>query len=253
MSNAFDAVVEFIKSEGYHNHRRDEHSQIVSDEIYQDLISGCPELTEDAQTGIVKCWLNVATPGGRKRKIDMLVGEPLPDGSPDLKRIRIAMENKSVVTAHRNRDARFDDLKGVLEVAQRESPEAILVGTVIIGTSERCLNVPDRVKLLAGDSFDSDVLPRLSSGDQDLWTEFPSAVSINRADDAKKTIEKFRKIPTRRPGMTHEVGFDYLILVPVNIDNVNPPRLSRDNDVGIDIDREYEELLQHICRAYRGE
>ena len=162
------------------------------------------------------------------------------------------MENKSVVTAHRNRDARFDDLKGVLEVAHQESPEAVLVGTVIIGVSEKSLNVPDRVRLLAGQGFQTEVLPRLSSGDQDLWEQFPSAISSNRPDDARRTVEKFRQLPTRPVGHTHVVGFDHLLLIPARIDNVNPPELARINELGIDIDREYDRLISDVCRAYRA-
>lgn len=251
MANAFDDMIDLIKKEGYHNHRRDVHSQTVSRGIYRDLLASCPELRDDIDSDLVRCWLNVPTPGGRKRKIDMLVGEPTPADRPDLKRIRIAMENKSVVTAHRNRDARFDDLKGVLEVVHRESPEAVLVGTVVIGVSERCLNVPDRVKLLAGTSFEAEVLPRLSTGDQRLWKDFSQAISVNRPDDAVKSILKFRQLPTRPPGLTHVVGFDHLILVPAMIDNVDPPRLARENPLGIDIDREYQQLVSDICRAYR--
>ena len=100
--------------------------------------------------------------------------------------------------------------------------------------------------------FESQVLPRLSSGDESLWKEFPFAVSQNRPSDPAKTVEKFRELPTRPPARTDLVAYDYVLLVPVYIDNVNPPRIARDNNLGIDVDAEYEAMLEQICRAYRA-
>ena len=141
----------------------------------------------------------------------MLIGEPTPEGSPDLDRLRICVENKSVVTAHRNRDARFDDLNEALQVLHRVKSEAVFVATVIVGVAERVLNVPDKVTPLYKNSmgeFQKNVLPRLSSGDATLWDEFDWAVSKNRPDDAKATVAKFRQLPTRPTGHTHVVGYD---------------------------------------------
>jgi len=38
--------------------------------------------------------------------------------------------------------------------------------------------------------------------------------------------------------------------VPVFIDNVYPPRVARDNALGIDVDAEYRAMLDRICKAY---
>src|SRR3990172_6683131 len=100
--------------------------------------------------------------------------------------------------------------------------------------------------------FEHNVVPRLSSGDQSLWTEFVGAVSMNRKMDPQRTMEKFRQLPRRQPGFTHIVGYDYILLVPVYVDNVNPPYLVRDNPLGIDIDRDYALMLDHICKAYQA-
>ena len=62
----------------------------------------------------------------------------------------------------------------------------------------------------------------------------------------------FRKLPTRSPGHTHVVGYDFVLLVPVFIDNVNPLSVCRENDFGIDIDADYERMLATICRAYEA-
>ena len=256
MTTPFDAVIEQIKERGFHNQRLEEHSDIVSQEILKDLRERCGPFGNDYAAGKITSWLNVRTPGARNRKIDLLVGEADAVGKPDLERLRFCGENKSVVTAHRNQYARFDDLNEALQVLHHAKAEAILVATVIVGVAERFLNVPDRVKPLykkRSAEFDDQVLPRLSSGDQSLWEQFAWAVSVNRPGDAAKTIEKFRQLPTRAPGHTNVVGYDYVLLVPTFIDNVNPPYVPEANDprsLGIDVRRAYDAMLEAICKAY---
>ena len=172
-------------------------------------------------------------------------------GAPDLDRLRLCVENKSVVTAHRNRTNRYDDLSDLLGVLHHKKPDAILVATVLVGLAEKVLNVPDRVKpFLQPEDFVRRVLPLLSSGDNTLWNEFPHAVSRNRQLDPERTVKKFRELPTRPPGRTDLVAYDYVLLVPVFIDNVCPPRLARENTLGIDVDAEYSAMLDRICKAY---
>jgi hypothetical protein len=184
--------------------------------------------------------------------LDLVVAKPAgKTREPDLKRLRLCVENKSVVTAHHNRTNRYDDLSDLLGVLHQEKPDAILVATVLIGLAEKVLNVPDRVKpFLPPEDFAARVLPRLSSGDGALWGEFPHAVSRNRPQDPERTVDKFRELPTRPPGRTDLVAYDYVLLVPVLIDNVHPPRVARDNALGIDIDAEYHAMLDRICKAY---
>lgn len=199
-------------------------------------------------------WKNVSSPGDRKRKVDLFVGEPTADGAPDIRHVRIAIENKSVITAHRNRTNRFDDLSKVLGAVHSARPQALLVATVIIGLAERVLNIPDHVHKVYRDDreeeFRENVLPRLSSGDQSLWQQFSWAVSSNTSTDAAKTADLFRTLPTRGAGHTHKEGYDYVLLVPVHIDNVNPPDLPRENALGIDVDKDYRKLIDQMCAAY---
>ena len=160
---------------------------------------------------------------------------------------------ESVITAHRNRTNRFDDLRKVLSAVHGARPEALLVATVLVGLSERVLNIPDQVHKFyrdREDEFESKVLPRLSSGDSVLWNEFSWAISSNRPNDPRKTVDLFRTIPTRGSGHTHVQGYDYILLVPVQIDNVNAPELPRKNVLGIDIDLEYRLLIEQMCSAY---
>jgi hypothetical protein len=247
----FDKAINVIKTRGFHNHRLESHSDVASLGIFDDLIKNCEAIRKDIETNEVHQWLNVPTPGARGRKIDLLIAKPLPNGKPNLKELRLSVENKSVVTAHRNCDSRFDDLNQSLKVLHGAKPEAVKITTILVGVAERVLNVPDRIKpMLEPDKFVKDVLPRLSSGDQTLWTDFPHAISKNRPDDAKKTVLKFGQLTKRPPGQTHIEGYDYVLIVPVNIDNVNPPSIARTNSLGIDFDQEYQKMLDQICKAY---
>lgn len=253
MSNPFDQAIEAIRRAGYHNHRQETHSDTVSDGVFADLLATCEPLRRDLEAGIVRVWKNVAAPGDRLRKVDLFLGEPDPGGQPDIHGVRLALENKSVITAHRNRTNRFDDLRKVLGAVHGARPEALLIATVLVGLAERVLNIPDQVHKFFRDreeDFETRVLPRLSTGDQTLWQEFNWAVSQNRPSDPQRTIEMFHQLPTRKPGHTHIQGYDYVLLVPVRIDNVNPPAVARDSGLGIDIDAEYQQLLKQICAAY---
>ncbi|MBI2231284.1 MAG: hypothetical protein HYU46_19560 [Deltaproteobacteria bacterium] len=218
----------------------------------RDLTALCEPFRQDLTTGRIREWFDLPSPGGRARKLDLVVAEPSGDDNrPDLGRLRLCVENKSVVTAHRNRTNRYDDLSDVLGVLHQKKPDAILVATVLVGLAEKVLNVPDRVKpFLSTTQFVRRIQPQLSSGDNTLWDKFPRAVSLNRPLDAARTVKKFRELPTRPPGRTDLIAYDYVLLVPVFIDNVNPPRVARENSLGIDIDAEYRAMLDRICKAY---
>ena len=249
----FDSVMDAIRNAGYHNHRRPLHSDIVSKGILDDLLQQCEPLAWDYKKGEVKHWLNVNAPGGRGRRLDLFIGEPDSEtGGPSITGLRIGIENKSVMTAHRNRSARFDDPSETLDAVLRVRQEAVMAATVLVGVAEQVLNVPDRIKPLRKTDFEAEVLPRLSSGDQSLWSEFEYAVSPNRPSDAEGTMARFRELPTRRPGLTHMHGYDYVALIPVHVNNVDPPTIARKNDLGLDVDDEYQTMLETLCRAYRA-
>ena len=254
MSTPFDAAILAIAAARYHNHRLETHSDIVSNGIVADLRAFCEPFRLDLEKRVVKIWTNVSSPGDRNRKVDLFVGEPGNGGEPDIFKVRIAVENKSVITAHRNRTNRFDDLSKVLGAVHSARPEALLVATVMIGLAERVLNVPDHVHKVYRDDkeeeFRETILPRLSSGDQSLWEQFSWAVSDNSKFDARKTADLFRQLPIRGAGQTHLEAYDYLLLVPVRIDNVNPPSLQRNNSLGVDVDKDYRKLIERMCAAY---
>ena len=253
MTTPFDSAILAIAASRYHNHRLEAHSDIVSLGIVEDLRKRCQAFRQDLDAGVVQIWKNVGSPGDRERRVDLFVGEPTEHGLPDITKVRIAVENKSVITAHRNATNRFDDLQKVVKAVQGARPEALLIATVLIGLSPRVLNIPDQVHKFYRDreeEFARDVLPRLSSGDASLWTEFSWAISKNRPSDPAKTLQLFRSLPVRGPAQTHLVAYDSVLLVPVEIDNVSPPSLPRPNILGVDVDADYREFIVRTCNAY---
>ena len=254
MRTAYDDVIDAVVGHGYHNHRKETHSEAMSQGILRDLRAACEPFESDFAGERIRAWLDrPSSAAGRARKADLIVAEPGSDSlHPDLRRLRLCVENKSVVTAHRNRTNRYDDLSDLVGVLHNKRPDAIVIATVLVGLCESVLNVPDRVRpfLSSDEEFHSRILPRLSKGDASLWNEFPNAVSRNTAKDPALTLDKFRTLPTRPPGRTDLVAYDYVLLVPVFIDNVNPPRIARENNLGIDPDEEYRKMLEQICKAY---
>jgi len=178
MTTPFDLVIAEIKASGFHNHRKEGHSDALSLGILKDLTDTCEPLRVDFEKRVIKHWLNVPIPGKDERELDLLIGGPREDdqNSPDLEKVRICVENKSVVTAHRNRGTRYTDLSEVMKAVHAAREEAVLVATVLIGVAQKVLNVPDRIKpAYQGNprKFQTKILPRLSSGDERLWKEFP--------------------------------------------------------------------------------
>ena len=146
MNTPFDNVIRRIIERGYHNHRTAEHSDIVCTGIWNDLLTRCEDIRDDYDRGRIGHWLNQPAPDLQRRRADLLVCETneLTD-TPDLSRVRICLENKSVLTAHRNRGERFRDLDNFRSEVQQRRREAIVLGTVMIGTARRYLNVADQV------------------------------------------------------------------------------------------------------------
>lgn len=254
MNTAYPDIIRMIEARGYHNHRLEDHSAAISRGILRDLCATCEPFNSDFSSGRICEWLDFPSPAGRARKLDLVVAEPDRDhGQPDLTHLRVCIENKSVVTAHRNRTNRYDDLSDLVAVLHKNRPDAILVATVLIGVSEDVLNVPDRVKpFVSSEDFDARVLPRLSSGDRSLWTEFAHAVSHNRASDPAKTVEKFRELAhsSARPHRSRGLR---LRVVGAGAHRQRESASHRPRQrVGIDVDGEYQAMLDQICRAYKA-
>src|SRR5207253_707177 len=109
MTTACDDVVDAIRARGFHNHRLEGHSGAMSRGVLRDLRAVCEPFERDFAAGRIGNWLDSPSPAGRARKLDLVVAEQTTGGAPDIGRLRLCIENKSVVTAHRNRTNRYDD------------------------------------------------------------------------------------------------------------------------------------------------
>jgi hypothetical protein len=69
VTTPFDAALAAIATARYHNHRLEAHSDIVSDGIVADLQATCAPFRSDLESGIIKIWKNVASPGDRELNI----------------------------------------------------------------------------------------------------------------------------------------------------------------------------------------
>src|SRR5688572_10425747 len=94
MATPFDGAIQVIAERGFHNHRLDDHSSVVSRAILQDLLDTCEPFREDQQSGRIREWYDFPSPGGRERKLDLVVAEPDSGGmKPDLNGLRLCVEN----------------------------------------------------------------------------------------------------------------------------------------------------------------
>lgn len=166
MVTPFDEHAKRANEDGYHNQRVNTHSDLVSLGIIRDLYQNCEALRVDLDSGEVGFWINRPNPWGRKRNTDFLIAKPLAGSiqakkrprilgqlgaagigaHPDPQAVRVIGEHKSIVTAHRNRSARHDDLDHLYQDGNAKSPDTILFATVMIGTAPWYLNVADGVK-----------------------------------------------------------------------------------------------------------
>lgn len=91
MSTPFDEVIAEIRLRGFHNHRLEDHSGTVSRGIVRDLAAMCDLFRQDLASGRIREWRDLPSPGGRARKLDLVIAEPSRDaGRPDLSRLRYA-------------------------------------------------------------------------------------------------------------------------------------------------------------------
>lgn len=250
MSTPFDPIIDNIIRAGYHNQRKEGHSDVLIRQIVSDLDTHCEAFARDRRDGIIHEWLNKKAFDGRTT--DLLIGAADVNGEPDLRNVRIVVENKSVVTAHRNKNARYQDIEREMRASHANNPRTIVVATLIIGTCRQYLNVADHRKKdprLEPGQFEAEVLPKLSTGDESLWQDFSKWISHNTHDDPAKTMKFFRQLPVRQMADTHEVGLDFMLFIPMAINNVNPPKLTMLN--GLDPSAGYWKMITHVCQLYQ--
>ena len=92
MNTPFDQTIDDIRTRGFHNHRLEDHSGTVSRGILRDLRATCEPFQEDFTAGLIREWLDFPSPGGRSRKLDLVVAEPAEEAiGPDLGRLRLCV------------------------------------------------------------------------------------------------------------------------------------------------------------------
>lgn len=274
-----------------------------------DLILSSDALRADVEANEVGIWIGVGDGKGRGRKADLLVAKPRlrsgappppkkrtkqktltpvegdlpfnvlgaasdPRMEPDEENVRLFMEHKSTLTAHRNKTNRQDDLNN-LSQQMRADPGVITAATVMVGTSRFFLNVADLVKprfyspirdprtselQFAKDGsvrsqFDSaafaKVVERIRNSDATLPDDFWFALSGNGAADWHGSVEHYRtELKVRAGNRRDEHGYDAVLIVPVNYSNLAPCSVNRENDLGIDPDAEYADFVHHLASLY---
>lgn len=277
LETPFDQHAKRVNQIGYHNHRVNTHSDIISDGIVQDLRVTCEVLKDDLDSLLVGYWRNRKNPWGRKRNTDLVVAEPIAGAispgdtppakeawrgaaafrkvDPDLNKIRMVVEHKSIMTAHRNLSARHDDLNNLAQEAAK-SPNVIVGATVMVGTAPKVLNVPDGVKKLFKSDpakFERKVVSRMKKHDPRLWSDFKEFVSLNQPSHIVNSFHVLLStvVKRRSPDNRNVEGYDAFLVVPVFYDNVNKARVVRDNPYGIDVDKEYRRFIQRIADDYK--
>src|SRR6516165_736386 len=142
----FDSVVDRIRRRGFYNHRLGDHIDILRRGFVEDLSRYCPRFEADLSGHVISCQKNMRDPAAQYRKLDFAIGDASQDGDLDIRKLRICLKNKSVITGHASRNSRFWDLTAALWALEELKSRVVLVATVIVGVAERVLNVPDKVK-----------------------------------------------------------------------------------------------------------
>lgn len=278
----FDEHARRVATSGYHAHRGSTHSDVISERILDDIVKKCPALREDLLAAKVGCWLNIKIPFHEGTwDADLVIAEA-DDGSisdktiekgkanglaavkgakPDGNALRLVIEHKSVVTAHRNRGNRFKELATDVKYSNDAGSNVIVAATILLGTAPQVLNVvdgvrkryriPGKVGKYNEPKFDAEVGHRLRAKDPKVWEDFAEHVSFNKPGDAQKTAEYFRtNLPERSQDRWNQPGIDALLVVPVFYDNVGTAYVDRDHALGSSFDTEYGVFLDKLCKAY---
>jgi hypothetical protein len=255
-----------INQSGAYNPRPQEVSNTLSRELVRDLFNSCKAFREDVLSGVVSYRTNCTlTVGKMHQSVDLVVGI---GGTPPNKRkeerkenllldgvrsergvvdwgepkeVRMIVENKSLMTAHRNVYNRSRPLRELADYMFQCNPAAIHFGTWMIGTALKYVN-PDRVKW-AEDTLRvlcqkqihqefpfREIRKLLGTGDKRLSNFLlldgvgDLLFSYNKPEEAAKTLDKIiANIEFRDDESTR--GFDAFAIQLIYADNVGPVRL----------------------------
>jgi hypothetical protein len=250
MRTPIDSLLDGIAEARYHDHRSSQHARHICGQVAGGLESRCNALRDHLEAGLATMDPWSTLPGKRGGRGLLVAGAQQAQAVPIP---RVWVQATSVITAHRNASNRFDELRDTLSYLQGLPRTPIAGAVVLVGTAERVLNVTDRLKPMYRSldrlsHFEAEILPRLSSGDSQLWGEFPWAVSENRSSDAMATFQLFRGLGQSKND--NEAPTNHILTVPVHIDNVNPPYVDEAFLGGARLDELYGEMLTRLASAY---
>lgn len=140
--------VEHLRAEGYHP-RSNKHSNALAEEIVGDLVSHCPIIRAQANSGSLVYDLNFTLfTGTAEWNVDIVIGEPPMDidntqvPSAGILRltpssVRIAIEIKSVMTEHRKAvKNRKRDFEAHHDHVHRYGANAIAGGVLVVNAAD---------------------------------------------------------------------------------------------------------------------
>lgn len=286
--------MEYLNEIGFHHPRTaKEHSTELSRHMVNDLYQSCPSVRSDADEGTIAFDLDVKIKvGDRSHVTDLVIGEPVTHGLPSHglaqselhpSKYRIAIEHKSVITAHRNRLNRLRDLNEFAEYMYAYRADVVVGGTLLIGTSTKFVSVEsiDRIirawkalekmpiltesrlaKCRAAWLRDMGQLTNLENWKKRMCKKDPLLLTVfgdtkawttNEVDDAENTFRKFQsglRVRDSNSNPPEKPGFDGFALMYVAIDNFNPCQIDGSREAGRNDLLTYSQFLRRIETAY---
>jgi hypothetical protein len=223
------ALVEWMRTrrestDWVYHPRKTDVSDFVRRKFLSDLLRASTWFSEAARAGALACDLNVrlARPGGRARKLDLIVGPPVhavgaATESDVLRKAKVvlpalSLETKLCMTEHRKATSRMiDELLSSIEVVKSVRPTCISIGIVVINVAAKFtspLNLPgpnlhdrpheirrlaarifDRVPVGAGASYDA-LAMALIDADNETRFEVGGGIEVPAARGYVETVRQ---------------------------------------------------------------
>lgn len=142
VANAPQRYVAWVNDHLGFNPRSQQNSDALSRFVTDDLRASCRGFADDLESGRLRQELNAAVRTRlAERDIDLVFLDP--SAQTMLNRVRLAVENKTIMTAHgKARKNRYGDLIAYSNHLHNHSPKAIAGATVVVNVNPRYQN-PD--------------------------------------------------------------------------------------------------------------
>ena len=226
------SFLDHLNSERYHP-RSNRHSNALAEAIVSDLVGNCSAIAEAMRQGNLVYDLNFDLGGRSNWNVDLVIGQPPPNGAPlagavtpvrgALSTVRIAIELKAVMTEHRKAvKNRARDLEAHHTHVHSYDRRAIAAGLLVVNAAEK---------------FRSP-----------LRTE----PTLHRNADAlvRHCVDELRAVEMRGP--SHEAGIDAKSVLVIDFDNIDGPAsyVSRGAAPRVGDPLHYDAFIQRICSEY---